>query len=155
MDTILTKKYPVSKKEFIDIVVEKVTPIQQEFIGAISTLLTEIKTLCSERQSILMMGRNVYLDTKLKILLPDLHSFDGILFGDYFSGNQHRRGTDLRHAQLRHADPDVPDDAFDDLRDADDVRRVRKADLRGFERGKHDAKPREPRDAGCGWLDRF
>ena len=76
MDTILTKKYPVSKIKFTDIVAEKVAPMQQQFIRAISDLLTEIKSLCSEKRSILMMGRNVYLDTKLKILLPNFELFD-------------------------------------------------------------------------------
>ena len=83
MDTILTKKYPVSKREFKDVVAKRMVPMQQQFIGTISDLLTEIKTICSEKQSILMKGKNVYLDTKLKILLPKLDSFDADIVNDF------------------------------------------------------------------------
>lgn len=77
MDTLLTKKYPVSKKEFTNIVAEKIKPLQQDFLNRISDMITEIRSLCSKRQSILMLGRNVYLDTELRIILPDLESFNG------------------------------------------------------------------------------
>lgn len=77
MDTILTKKYPVSKREFTKAVYDKVVPYQQQFRKKISDLIAEISALGAERQSLFMAGRNVYLDTKLKIILPNLDSFKG------------------------------------------------------------------------------
>lgn len=75
MDTILTRKYPVSEQEFNEIAYEKVQPIIKSFFTDISNLISEIKILCSDKQSLFLAGRNMYLDTKLKILIPDLSSY--------------------------------------------------------------------------------
>ena len=75
MDTKLTRKYPVSEKEFNEIAYEKVQPIIKSFFADISNLISEIKVLCSDKQSLFLVGRNMYLDTKLQILIPDLSSY--------------------------------------------------------------------------------
>lgn len=87
MDTILTNKYPVSKSEFADVVAKNTIVMQQEFIKCISELLQEISGIYSSRQSVLMLGRNVYLDTKLGILLPNFESFKEDTITDLLNQN--------------------------------------------------------------------
>lgn len=82
MDTRITNKYPVSQSEFMDIVDKTVSPLEEQFMNSIDTLKSEIQKLCDERRSIRMIGPNVYLDTKLKIILPDLESFEGSVVTD-------------------------------------------------------------------------
>lgn len=92
MDTILTKKYPVTKEVFNEAVYEKISSVIDLFLTDIGSLITEIKELCGVKQSLLLVGKNMYLDTKLKIILPDLNSFQddsitdlsGMSFEQYF-----------------------------------------------------------------------
>ncbi|MEE1079194.1 MAG: hypothetical protein UIC64_09135 [Agathobacter sp.] len=87
MDTLLTKKYPVSKEEFTDIVLEKTLPLQQAFMSNISDLLTEIKNITSEKRSVLLLGRNFYLDTVIKCVFPNLNGFEGEVVTDLYGFN--------------------------------------------------------------------
>lgn len=75
MDTILTRKYPVSEEAFNEAVYKKISSVIESFSTDIGSLITEIKTLCSKKQSLYLAGKNMYLDTKLKIILPNLYSF--------------------------------------------------------------------------------
>lgn len=75
MDTVLTKKQPVSEREFNDAVYEKLSPIIKDFSSDINNLIADIKTLCSMKRSILLSERNAYIDTVLKIIIPDLRTY--------------------------------------------------------------------------------
>ena len=78
MDTALTKKHPVSENEFNKIIYDIILPIIEDFNSNIVDLIKEIKNICSERQSILLLGKNSYnsyLDTNLKIIIPNLKYF--------------------------------------------------------------------------------
>lgn len=82
MDTILTRKCPVSKEVFNEAVYEKISSVIDCFLTDIGRLIREIKELCGEQQSLLLVGKNMYLDTKLRIILPDLYLSQGDLITD-------------------------------------------------------------------------
>lgn len=82
MDTILTKKYPVSEKEFSKVIYKKLNKYIKIFEIDISKLVSEIKDLCSEKQSVFLLGRNLYLDSKLKIIIPNLKEFKNDIISD-------------------------------------------------------------------------
>ena len=77
MDTVLTKKYPVSEKEFKGAVYVKIIPYLEMFSAKIERLVDDIELSCSKTTSLFLLGKNVYLDTKLQIIWPDLKSFCG------------------------------------------------------------------------------
>lgn len=87
MDTILTKRYPVTKKEFTEIVAKKVRPLISQFVSEIDELERELKKLCLEKQQIRLLGRNMYLDTREKTVFPDFRLFEGDAVTDYVNEN--------------------------------------------------------------------
>lgn len=74
MDTLLTKKYPVSKEKFNEVVAEKMEPLQKTFCDDISKLMNEFRDLCVKKQSIYISGSAMYLNPKQKTLFPDLRA---------------------------------------------------------------------------------
>ena len=92
MNTLLTRKYPVLEEEFREIVYDKSASYTQKFLNNIGGLATEIKNLCSTKRSICLLGKKLYLDTKLKNIMPNLENYEAeyisnftkISFNNYF-----------------------------------------------------------------------
>ena len=80
--SILINKYPISEKEFRDIVYKKVQPLKQSFIDNISKLEAEIRYWTTRSSSLRLTVRNtyLYLDTQNHFLIPDaeLFAFDNV-----------------------------------------------------------------------------
>lgn len=95
MDTVLTKKYPVSDKRFHDAVNKKAMPLIKNYFYNINRIVDSINQKSNYDKSIQLNGRNAYLDTKLKIIIPDLSIFKveivknltDVNFDNYFEGN--------------------------------------------------------------------
>ena len=72
MDTIITNKYPVTDEEFKTIIYKKITPQVSAFLAQIISLVKEMKEIGSTKQLLHMCGRDLVLDLKLKVILPEL-----------------------------------------------------------------------------------
>lgn len=93
MDTIITNKYPTTDEEFRMLVCEKITPDIQYFVKSMFNMQREMKSLFAIAQSLYLYENNMYLDHKLKILMPNLRDFEEVAtselntsyLGDYFN----------------------------------------------------------------------
>lgn len=78
METTITKKYRVSQEEFKEIVYKKILPNIPSFQESINILINEIKELAKLEQIIYFPKQDLFLDTKMKILLPNLDNYKKI-----------------------------------------------------------------------------
>lgn len=82
MDTIMTRKYPVTSEEFNAIVYNKIVPQMDAFNLEIRNLVKEIKQKESEKRSLYLYERNLFLDLQCKVILPKLTDYKAMEITD-------------------------------------------------------------------------